>query len=464
MPTRSWPGPRSRMRSATASVSAPRSADAGAGCGCCQVEGEWLTAAGSRRFIRRSSHRLLAGPQVGPFAPGGRRGRAVPRCGRRRGRASAGRACRTRPPRRASGRGSARPGSGGAGRPGRTATRSPRGSAGSAPCPPGSGGSAGLWAWTPPGRLRGTYVRPSLVTGRRWMRGSPVRGAPTSSSSGTAWTSASGSGISSVGLRVPPSRRDRVLSLIPVLSGQVGQRHAVPAPQFAQAGPTAARTSSLPPLGAGPAVSSVAAMPPGCSKRHGSLQERQAAAHLPPQGAAKREGPVMSSDTTRATDTTDSAAFWENHCAGVDPQWALGPTPSSPRSSPPWPPGRAPVAAAVRSTSAAGTAATPSLARLARLGRHRRRRLGDRPGTGRRRGSRGRAGRPRPPDPARPRPVLSRQGLRARHRELLPHPCGDPPRAGPPARAPKPSPPAASSSSSSTPRSPPGPGGTATRT
>ncbi|MGW6467246.1 SAM-dependent methyltransferase [Streptomyces rubiginosohelvolus] len=33
----------------------------------------------------------------------------------------------------------------------------------------------------------------------------------------------------------------------------------------------------------------------------------------------------MSSDTTRATDTTDSAAFWENHYAGVDPQWGTRP-------------------------------------------------------------------------------------------------------------------------------------------
>ncbi|WP_097881410.1 class I SAM-dependent methyltransferase [Streptomyces sp. st140] len=33
----------------------------------------------------------------------------------------------------------------------------------------------------------------------------------------------------------------------------------------------------------------------------------------------------MSSDTTRATETTDSAAFWENHYAGVDPQWGTRP-------------------------------------------------------------------------------------------------------------------------------------------
>ncbi|MYV61824.1 methyltransferase domain-containing protein, partial [Streptomyces sp. SID4931] len=33
----------------------------------------------------------------------------------------------------------------------------------------------------------------------------------------------------------------------------------------------------------------------------------------------------MSSDTSRATDTTDSAAFWENHYAGVDPQWGTRP-------------------------------------------------------------------------------------------------------------------------------------------
>ncbi|MFF0567043.1 class I SAM-dependent methyltransferase [Streptomyces sp. NPDC004041] len=33
----------------------------------------------------------------------------------------------------------------------------------------------------------------------------------------------------------------------------------------------------------------------------------------------------MSSDTSRATDVTDSAAFWENHYAGVDPQWGTRP-------------------------------------------------------------------------------------------------------------------------------------------
>ncbi len=33
----------------------------------------------------------------------------------------------------------------------------------------------------------------------------------------------------------------------------------------------------------------------------------------------------MSSDTTRATETTDSAAFWENHYAGVDPTWGTRP-------------------------------------------------------------------------------------------------------------------------------------------
>ncbi|APS19935.1 methyltransferase [Streptomyces sp. Tue 6075] len=33
----------------------------------------------------------------------------------------------------------------------------------------------------------------------------------------------------------------------------------------------------------------------------------------------------MNSDTTRAPETTDSAAFWENHYAGVDPQWGTRP-------------------------------------------------------------------------------------------------------------------------------------------
>ena len=43
-----------------------------------------------------------------------------------------------------------------------------------------------LYAWMPPARrVSGTIVIPSVLIGRGWTRGSPVGGAPTSSSSGT---------------------------------------------------------------------------------------------------------------------------------------------------------------------------------------------------------------------------------------------------------------------------------------
>src|SRR5215207_2909802 len=69
----------------------------------------------------------------------------------------------------------------------------------------------------PPGRrVRGSMVMPWRVTGRRWTRGSPVGGAPTSSSRVTPWALARGSRSSRVGRRAPDSSRDRVLSEMPV--------------------------------------------------------------------------------------------------------------------------------------------------------------------------------------------------------------------------------------------------------
>src|SRR5258705_8318701 len=71
----------------------------------------------------------------------------------------------------------------------------------------------------PPGRWdSGMSVRPFLITGRAWTRGSPGGGAPTSSSSGTWCARASGSSSSRVGLRPPDSSRDSVLTEMPVVS------------------------------------------------------------------------------------------------------------------------------------------------------------------------------------------------------------------------------------------------------
>ena len=68
----------------------------------------------------------------------------------------------------------------------------------------------------PARRVSGSMVIPCRVTGRRWTRGSPVGGAPTSSSSGTPWARASGSSSSRVGPAAPDSSRDRVLTEMPV--------------------------------------------------------------------------------------------------------------------------------------------------------------------------------------------------------------------------------------------------------
>ena len=73
-------------------------------------------------------------------------------------------------------------------------------------------------AWTPPGRVNGTTVRPFTRRGLRRTRGSPTSGAPIKSSNGTRYTCASGSSSSKVGRRWPFSSRDRVLFEIPVRS------------------------------------------------------------------------------------------------------------------------------------------------------------------------------------------------------------------------------------------------------
>jgi hypothetical protein len=81
-----------------------------------------------------------------------------------------------------------------------------------------------LYAWMPPGRrVSGTTVSPDRRTGRRWMRGSPVGGAATRSSSGTPCARASGSSSSSVGRRWPLSRRDSVLTEMPVASASAAR-------------------------------------------------------------------------------------------------------------------------------------------------------------------------------------------------------------------------------------------------
>src|SRR5215216_1484609 len=76
----------------------------------------------------------------------------------------------------------------------------------------------------PPGRrVRGSMVMPWRVTGRRWMRGSPVGGAPTSSSRVTPWALARGSVSSRVGRRAPYSSRDRVLTEMPVAADRLAR-------------------------------------------------------------------------------------------------------------------------------------------------------------------------------------------------------------------------------------------------
>src|SRR3954469_2923201 len=75
----------------------------------------------------------------------------------------------------------------------------------------------------PPARRdNGRSVMPLRRTGRMWTRGSPVGGASTSSSSVTPNVLASGSSSSSVGRRAPDSRRDSVLTEMPVAADSSG--------------------------------------------------------------------------------------------------------------------------------------------------------------------------------------------------------------------------------------------------
>ena len=85
--------------------------------------------------------------------------------------------------------------------------------------------------------VRGKTRRPLRVRGLKRIRGSPTSGAPTSSSSGTWYASASGSSSSRLGFRCPLSRRDSVLFEMPVLGGDGGQSEAPAGAQPLQARP-----------------------------------------------------------------------------------------------------------------------------------------------------------------------------------------------------------------------------------
>src|SRR5918911_567105 len=99
----------------------------------------------------------------------------------------------------------------------------------------------------PPGRrVSGTTVRPCAgVRGRRCTRGSPVSGAPTSSSSGTWWARASGSSSSSVGRRCPDSSLDSVLTEVPVSSDSCVRVSPRRWRSARSRGPTAVSTASV---------------------------------------------------------------------------------------------------------------------------------------------------------------------------------------------------------------------------
>src|SRR3954470_647549 len=75
------------------------------------------------------------------------------------------------------------------------------------------------------------------------MRGSPVAGAPTSSSSGTWCTRARGSSSSSVGRRCPDPSRDRVLTEMPVVAESPASVASRSSRSARSRGPTPARTS-----------------------------------------------------------------------------------------------------------------------------------------------------------------------------------------------------------------------------
>src|SRR5690349_8932771 len=87
-------------------------------------------------------------------------------------------------------------------------------------------------------------VMPPRLTGRRWTRGSPVGGASTSSSSVTPNVLARGSSSSSVGRRAPDSRRDSVLTEMPVAAQSSASVISCRCRRVRSRGPAAAIVSS----------------------------------------------------------------------------------------------------------------------------------------------------------------------------------------------------------------------------
>ena len=77
------------------------------------------------------------------------------------------------------------------------------------------------------------------------MRGSPTSGAPTSSSSGTWWASASGRSSSRLGFRCPLSSRDSVLFEIPVVAASAVRVTPRCVRSRLSRGPTSARTAGM---------------------------------------------------------------------------------------------------------------------------------------------------------------------------------------------------------------------------
>src|SRR5215211_2139488 len=96
----------------------------------------------------------------------------------------------------------------------------------------------------PGGRVRASMVMPWRVTGRRWTRGSPVGGAPTSSWRVTPWALARGSRSSRVGRRAPDSSRDRVRTEMPVAAVRSARVVARCRRSARSRGPTAPRAWS----------------------------------------------------------------------------------------------------------------------------------------------------------------------------------------------------------------------------
>ena len=203
-----------------------------------------LCAARSGADVRRRRDRgPRPGPHVRPLALRPEQAQELGRTAVRRCRTSAASGCRTRPPRRPSAPGRARPA------PRRSRPRQhvqPLVALVGAQDRLGVGGTSAaircLNACSPPGLLlSGTIVWPPRVTGRPCTRGSSVCGAPTSSSNGTRCAAARGSSSSRVGLRPPDSSRDSVLTEMPVRSDSAAR---VRPPSWRRArsrGPTAAQ-------------------------------------------------------------------------------------------------------------------------------------------------------------------------------------------------------------------------------